>query len=352
MQAPSIPRRIFAFLLAAVLLTLSAGIAWATVLEYESRGTIAAGVTLAGADLGYMTEQEVRDAIAEQIHAPLTQPVQITADDLSFTYEPGDSVKVDVDAMVDQAFDAKRRASFAARLAHQFVGTRLASEVVPIFSVDEAAVRAWCAQAASEFNRKPRDASVRVEGSRVVLTKSLYGRTLKTEELAQSIIAVLTDGDVIESAQRDVVQARFKTKKAKVTEDSFAKTILVDLSERRIRLFDKGELEKVYPCAIGTPGFPTPTGEYEITLKRYMPTWVNPGSAWAKTMPPFIPPGPNNPLGTRALNISAPGIRFHGTNQIYSVGTAASHGCMRMYRSHIEDLYERVEVGTKVFIVP
>jgi lipoprotein-anchoring transpeptidase ErfK/SrfK len=69
-------------------------------------------------------------------------------------------------------------------------------------------------------------------------------------------------------------------------------------------------------------------------------------------MPRSIAPGPTNPLGTRALNLTAPSIRFHGTTNIGSIGTAASHGCMRMRRPDIEDLYERVEVGTKVFIIP
>jgi lipoprotein-anchoring transpeptidase ErfK/SrfK len=68
-------------------------------------------------------------------------------------------------------------------------------------------------------------------------------------------------------------------------------------------------------------------------------------------MPATIGPGPNNPLGTRALNLNASGIRIHGTTANSSIGTAASHGCMRMHRWDIEDLYDRVEVGTPVLIV-
>jgi len=86
--------------------------------------------------------------------------------------------------------------------------------------------------------------------------------------------------------------------------------------------------------------------------KRYRPTWSNPApNGWGKGMPASIPPGPSNPLGTRALNLNASGIRIHGTNKDGSIGRAASHGCMRMHRWDIEDLYERVEVGTPVLIV-
>ena len=137
----------------------------------------------------------------------------------------------------------------------------------------------------------------------------------------------------------------------KTTEDELGRTIVVDLSERRVRLFKGADLVKAYRCAIGTPAHPTPPGAWKIVLKRYRPTWVNPGSAWAASMPKSIPPGPSNPLGTRAINLSANGIRFHGTRNIASVGTAASHGCMRMYQRDIEDLYDRVKVGDKVFIV-
>jgi lipoprotein-anchoring transpeptidase ErfK/SrfK len=67
-------------------------------------------------------------------------------------------------------------------------------------------------------------------------------------------------------------------------------------------------------------------------------------------MPAYIPPGPSNPLGTRALNLDASGIRIHGTTQDWSIGHAASHGCMRMHRWDVEELYELVEVGTPVII--
>jgi L,D-transpeptidase ErfK/SrfK len=69
-------------------------------------------------------------------------------------------------------------------------------------------------------------------------------------------------------------------------------------------------------------------------------------------MPAYIPPGPNNPLGTRALYLNTSGIRIHGTSKRSSIGTAASHGCMRMLREDVEALYPLVPVGTKIHIVP
>ena len=94
---------------------------------------------------------------------------------------------------------------------------------------------------------------------------------------------------------------------------------------------------------------PTPTGTYEITAKIKNPTWVPPNSPWAAGLEP-IPPGVNNPLGTRWIGTSAPNIGFHATPVEYSVGHAASHGCMRMHRADVERLYDLVRVGTPVDI--
>jgi lipoprotein-anchoring transpeptidase ErfK/SrfK len=88
-----------------------------------------------------------------------------------------------------------------------------------------------------------------------------------------------------------------------------------------------------------------------ITAKRRNPTWVNPWADWSQTMPASIGPGPNNPLGTRALNISASGIRIHGTPDAASIGGPASHGCIRMHMHDAEALFELVDVGTPVVIV-
>ena len=351
MRASSIAIRIVLALLALALLAVSAGMAWAATADYRVRGYVAHGVTVAGNDLGGMTEEEARRAIEQAVAAPLLEPVAVEADGRTFEFDPRGAVAVDVDAMLADAFAPRRSASFLTRLRHDLIGAELPHEVTPLYSVDTTEVARWVGSIAKKINRAPRDATATVEGVRVVITPSVKGRKLSTKQSTEALVEVLSAKTALAGGGRSVTAPVSKLK-PKVTEKRYTQTILVDLSERRIRLFADGKLEKSYPCAVGTPSFPTPAGEFEVELKRYLPTWVNPGSDWAKDMPDFIPPGPGNPLGTRAINLSAPGIRFHGTENIRSVGTAASHGCMRMYRADIEDLYDRVQVGTKVFIVP
>lgn len=353
MQSVSVARRIVAVFVATALLSLSAGVAWATANDYNQRSYVPKGVTVVGVDLSGMTEAQLREAIDSAVFAPLVRPLTVRADGKEFVLDPQDMVSVDVDAMVEQAFSSRRDASFISRVRHDLAGYELPLQVEPIYSVDSTAVASWLKKSvAKSVDRMAVDATRSRDGHRIVITSASTGRKLDRGATAARITSIFEGTDALNGSERSV-KAKVKTVKPKVTEDGFSKSIIVDLSERRIRLFDGMALEKTYPCAIGTPEYPTPTGEYEITLKRYLPTWVNPApDTWGKDMPRSIGPGPGNPLGTRALNINAPSIRFHGTENIASVGTAASHGCMRMVRSDIEDLYERVEVGAKVYIIP
>ena len=133
--------------------------------------------------------------------------------------------------------------------------------------------------------------------------------------------------------------------------ESFDTAIIVSTTANILKLYGKGELRKTYGVATGTGGYPTPRGQFRITAKRPNPTWYNPHAPWSANMPAFIPPGPNNPLGTRALNLNASGIRIHGTPDDASIGSNASHGCIRMHMQDVEELFEKVNVGTPVLIV-
>ncbi len=125
--------------------------------------------------------------------------------------------------------------------------------------------------------------------------------------------------------------------------------IVVHLKRFRVELIRDGKKVFSAPIAIGTASYPTPLGRFEITSKIKNPTWIPPNSPWAAGLEP-VPPGVDNPLGTRWIGTSAPDIGFHATPQEFTVGTAASHGCMRMRRVDVERLYELVRVGTAVDI--
>jgi len=110
-----------------------------------------------------------------------------------------------------------------------------------------------------------------------------------------------------------------------------------------------GILIKKYPIACGSPYYPTPPGKYFVKEKIYHPPWIPPKSGWAKGAKP-VPPGPGNPLGTRWIGLNANIVGIHGTPSSWSIGSASSHGCIRMYIPDAEELFEKVNIGTPVTI--
>jgi len=134
--------------------------------------------------------------------------------------------------------------------------------------------------------------------------------------------------------------------------------IVINLAELRVYYFDAdGATVSTHPLGIGRMGWRTPIGETTIILKREHPIWTPTESIRAESeergveLPDAIPAGPNNPLGDYAMNLGWNGYMMHGTNAPQSVGSRASHGCMRMYAEDIKDLFERVTVGTKVRVI-
>lgn len=127
--------------------------------------------------------------------------------------------------------------------------------------------------------------------------------------------------------------------------------ITIDLSATTLTLERNGKVVKTFRVAIGQPAYPTPTGTYKIVTKQRNPTWIPPDSPWAEGLGE-IPPGPGNPLGTRWIGTSAPAVGIHGTYADWSIGTAASHGCLRMHIPDVEELYEKVSIGMPVEINP
>ena len=122
----------------------------------------------------------------------------------------------------------------------------------------------------------------------------------------------------------------------------------LSISRRQVTLFQGDQVLKSYPVAVGKAGWPTPVGDFEVQTKVRNPSWQNPFQGKG-----YVIPGgaPDNPLGTRWLGFWTNGknwIGFHGTPNRASVGSAASHGCVRMYDEHIQELFELVAVGTPV----
>jgi hypothetical protein len=119
--------------------------------------------------------------------------------------------------------------------------------------------------------------------------------------------------------------------------------IVVSLEDRKLALVEDGQVRKIYKVAVGKPSTPSPTGTFTIERRVANPVYQHDGKT--------IQPGPNNPVGTRWMGLNIRGYGVHGTNAPKSIGKAASHGCIRMAKGDLEELYELVAVGDTVELV-
>lgn len=336
--------RVLGCIAALAAFVLSAGAAAAVAQDFVTRDLLPPGSALAGTEVGGIRIDAARQTLRSSLLARLDQTVTVVAGDQTAEIRPAQFVRLDIDGMLDQLAMAKSEAGLGRRLIAKATREPYGERVPAQMRVDREALDPWIRDLAARVGAPASDATLVVQGRQLVTVPEQPGLSIDPRRAADAVAVALVAGEQRIELPVQRIEPLVKT-------EDLGPAILVRRADRRLFLYDGGRLVKVYRVAVGAPSYPTPRGRWRIVRKRYLPTWGNPGSEWAKDMPRFIPPGPNNPLGTRALDLDAPGIRIHGTNKDYSIGTAASHGCMRMHRWDIEDLYDRVPVGTPVFII-
>jgi hypothetical protein len=173
---------------------------------------------------------------------------------------------------------------------------------------------------------------------------------LASKSVTKKIDAALDEGATVRALRSKLVGVRAPVT-YKVLQHRYPRVITVDRDHFTLRLFRNLRPWKRYGIAVGMAGLDTPAGTYNIQNKQVDPAWHVPNSAWAGSLAGQVIPGgaPNNPLKARWLGI-ANGVGIHGTAEDWSIGSRASHGCIRMHVSDVIDLYPRVPVGTPVLI--
>jgi L,D-transpeptidase ErfK/SrfK len=136
--------------------------------------------------------------------------------------------------------------------------------------------------------------------------------------------------------------------------DAAPEGIIINLADMRLYYFAQpgGSVES-FPIGIGRDGLTTPLGSTQVARKQKDPTWRPTPRMRAEKpeLPEAVPPGPDNPLGNRAMYLGWPQYLIHGTNKPLGIGRRTSSGCVRMYPEDVEYLFDRVAIGTKVTVV-
>ena len=327
----------------AVVLLAVGSVAAAARVEATS-GRILAGVHVAGVDVGGMTRSEAVAAVEAATRPKLRRSVLVRAGGRRWPVTPaGLGRAAGVQEAVDQALAGPQLSSVSG-FWHRLTGKPVNHAVGVRYSDDKARVERFVKALAPKLAITPTDASIKLVDGRVVRQQSRAGRALDVDTSTKALVKALR-------GTKRSVKLVTRPVAPKVTADKLGKTIEINLSTNRLTFYNGLKVVRTYPVATGQPSFPTPQGSWQIVYKRVNPTWTNPDpEGWGKGMPKSIPPGPGNPLGTRAMSTSASGILIHGTYASGSIGTYASHGCIRMFLSDVEALYPQVPIGTPVLI--
>jgi lipoprotein-anchoring transpeptidase ErfK/SrfK len=338
------------FILVAVLLLLLVGGAVAAFAYDSSReDRIAEGVTVAGADVGGMTTTEARRLLVRQLKEPLEQPIAVVHHGARFNLSAEDAgVTADIDGMVDEAVTQSRDGSIFTRVARDLTGGEENVQVAARVSYSEPAVKRLVRRVQRKVNRPARDAEVTFPSLEQV--KERVGLTVKARALEQRVAHALTVPDVDRTVKAVVREIQPKVTRADLTK-KYPVVLVADRPSFQLRLYRNLELTRQYTVAVGALGFDTPAGLYHIQNKAVNPAWSVPNSDWAGSLGGTVVPGgsPENPLKARWLGIYD-GAGIHGTDQTYSLGSAASHGCIRMAIPDVIELYDQVPVGAPIYI--
>jgi len=346
-------KRGFAGKLPVVLLVLfgllaagGAGSAYALRYDQANAGRILPGVSIDGVDVSNMTRAQAIAAVTAKVDGRLDRRIHVEAGRRSLDATARDlGLSADVASVVDRALAVNDSFSWMSRIYHRLAHQPVTRSFDVQFDYTGKPVIELVDRLSKEIARSPRDASYSLVDGSVVMTPAHPGRALKywaSRDLLKQAVLGRTPSVTL---QLEEVQP-------KVGDDSVGQLIVVNRTTNVLQLYSNFEIERTYRVATAMPGFETPPGTWTIINKVENPTWHNPApDGWGKDEPLVIPPGPGNPLGTRALYLDASGIRIHGTPSDSSIGTWASHGCIRMHIPESEELYPLVPIGTPVFII-
>lgn len=342
--------RKLALLLAPVLVLLA--VAGAVYAFDASRGdTIPKGVTVGGVDVGGLSPDAARAKLERRYLAGLRRPVMVHWDRSTWGLGARElRIHANVDAMVDEAVSHKDDGTILSRTWRRLTGGELDKRLQPQVTYSDAAIVRMLDKIRKGVNRKPQDASVKFDASGLRRVKGRTGLVVDASRLHREIRAALISPTGTRRFVAHTDKVNPKVTEARLSKE-YGTALIVDRANFKLRLYKNLKLVKVYSVAVGAQGLETPAGLYHIQNKAVNPAWTVPNSAWAGDLAGQVIPGgaPNNPLKARWLGIFD-GAGIHGTSDDASIGSAASHGCVRMHIADVVDLYPRVPVGTPIYI--
>jgi lipoprotein-anchoring transpeptidase ErfK/SrfK len=339
-----------AIVAAVVLALVLVGAIGAYAYDHSRRDTIADGIRVGGIDVGGLKLAAARARLERRLLGALRRPVLVTYHGRRFVLSArAAGVAVNVGGLVDQALARSRAGSFVTRIGREVTGGTIHADLRPHVIYDHAALAAFVGRVAAQLDRPARDASIAFAPASLSPVTARDGVAVAQHRLRVDVARALAsaEGSRTVTAQAHTIKPSVTTAQLA---GKYGTVITVDRAHFRLRLWKRLKLVKTYVIAVGRAGLETPAGVYTINDKQVNPSWHVPNSSWAgKLAGKVIPPGPDDPIKARWMGIYA-GAGIHGTDELSSLGSAASHGCIRMAIPDVIDLYDRTPYGTTVYI--
>lgn len=288
--------------------------------------TIQRGVKIAGVNMAGLDSEQARQQVIARFAAPLRfrmrdQRWSVPTSRLGLAISAGDAVS----------------AAFRANPG---------DDVDVHVEVDRTRIETYVEALQERFGRPAKNARLLglVHG-RPAISASSWGRSVRRRTMVDAIARTLRSRirPRLPLVMKPMIPTRSRAR--------FGPIVVIHRAGNRLDLFAGTRRVRRFRVATGQAQYPTPTGLFHIVDMQRNPWWRPPNSDWAKGLKP-IPPGPGNPLGTRWMGISSPGVGIHGTPDPASIGYSASHGCIRMLIPEATWLFDHVRIGTPVLIVP
>ena len=319
---------------------------------YDSshKDEIAEGITVGGVDVGGLTEAQAEAKLRHKLLDPLRETLRVRFDQQTWKLKGKElKIRAELGPALSEAVDRSQDGGLPGRLVRYVSGEELEESIEPQVTYSERAINRFVSHVAEEIDQEPQNASVEPSGDALELVSGHEGRKLRDNLLTEQLKAAVLSGDASRTIRARVHATEPEITKQEVA-SQFPSYLTLDRGSFTLRLWQDLKLAKTYTVAVGQEGLETPEGLYEIQQKEENPVWNVPESDWAGDLAgQTIPPGPSNPIKARWMAIFE-GAGIHGTEELESLGTAASHGCVRMAIADVEELYDQVEVGTPIFI--
>lgn len=319
-------------------------------LSAASSGEIAHGVHVGGVQLGGLTPAKARERVEREYVATLQQPIVVERRGKQFELSAKEArIEADVDRVIAEAVAASKTDNPVERAWRSVAGSEIERDLAVEAKPSRAAVLRFVDRVRREVDREPVAAKLEFDGDTPVITPSKDGMEVDRQKLA-ALVTAAAGNPRRQPMLVPVRSAKPKTSSKQVREQH-GTVIVVNRNEHKLFLYKGMKVSKTYSVAVGMAGLDTPAGTYTINDKQVNPAWHVPNSAWAGDLAgTVVPPGPSNPIKARWMGFFD-GAGIHGTSDRGSIGSNASHGCVRMLEEDVIDLYDRVPVGTTIHVI-